>query len=506
MSDFHDQTAGYIINPASHPASGYIGAPQQLPNFATDTGTRKFCSVGLVTTFIGSVAAFTAAGILYRRQKVIYNDYTNEYDQSPIGFASTATKEGVSLLLNFYITACTESLGFVHAASLRWALYHEGRLKYNSNLRLFTSARESHANGRVANFLWAASLALSYASVSQFTLPNDPQSAFPHYIFCPSPLVILGASLLCQGVLAIWCLVPSKRRRILSWNSSPLNTTLAYCHMNGIRHSDFRVALPSPRQHSAFKYVPHMQQILVFLWSLVPITALWGVLIWFLAVKDLGQRDTSFSATDDTGGFYPGTYNLDENSAIAVNTLIVGLMQIVYTLGFHAAEQVVNASRDEEQWRKAANLDKGVAIGANSVTAAFTSWKTLTLLVLKPIGHWIFGFSCVSFWYGWLAFHPIPIFCLSGIALLLSVFSTAIVFHQPTGPQPSTYGNLQFLSIFIDNWGKEDHGRLYWGDKGAVLDLSNQVVRAAGTSETAERLQPIRMQELYSGLQIGALD
>lgn len=474
-------------------------ASRQLPPFDVAITTRTFCLVGLVATFLGSLTAFIVAGMLYNRQK-------SEYDGStePIFLYRTRTKEVVSLLLNFYITACTESLGFIHAASLRWALYHEGRLKYNSNLRLFTSAKHCHANGRGANCLWALSLALAYTSVAQSFLPTLPLSAlnlvYNDYYLSPCPLLVLGFSLLCQSLLATWCLIPSKRGRILSWNSSPLNTTLAYRHLKGSFPNGFCIAMPVSRQPSCFKSVPHMKGILIGLWSLVPVTILWGIVIWFLSIKNLGQRDTSFSPTDDTGHFSPAPDDMEQYSQNAINVLIIGLVQITYTMAFHAAEQAVNGSRDEVQWRKAANLDKGVSICTNSVTAALTSWKTVTLLILKPIGHWIFSFSCVPFYEGELAFHPLPIFCLSCIALLLSVFVTFIVFIQPTGPQPSVYGNLELLLIFIDDWGIEENGKLYWGDRGALLDFSNQVVRIAGTSDTAENLQPIRMQERYLGL------
>ncbi|PVH92493.1 hypothetical protein DM02DRAFT_635311 [Periconia macrospinosa] len=479
---------------------------QRLPNFEEALSTRNFCLVGLVATAIGSVASFSVGGILWKRQRVIYNGITDDYEQTPTGFYSTSAKEIASLLLNVYITACSESLGFIHAASLRWTLYREGRLKYNSNLHLFTSAKHSYANGRCNNILWAVSLALSYASVSQFILPNSPDSLFPGYIYNPAPLIILGFSLLFQCLLAIWCLIPSEKRKILSWNSTPLNTTIAYCHMNGSSNTRIRIAIPATRQRSAFQSIRRIRHVLIALWSLVPITVLWGVLIWFLAIKDLGKRDTSFSPNDDTGGFYPGTYDMDNYSSIAVNTLIIGMMQLIYTMALHIAELAVNTSRDESQWRKASILNRGIALSVSSLTVALTSWETVVLLILKPVGHWIFGLSCLSFWYGWIAFHPIPIFCLSGFAFLLATLVTVLLLKKPFGPQPSTYGDLQLLSTFIDDWRKEENGRLYWGDKGYFLDPSRRIVRIAGTSAIRQNLASIRMQEPYWGLKVEAVE
>lgn len=243
---------------------------QQLRSPHTAKSARFWCLVGLAVALVGSISALILGGFVYKRQQVIYNYRTESYDQTPLGLESTTSKEVISLLLNVYVTLITECLDFIHSASLRWALHNEGRLTFNSNLRLFTSAKQSYANGRIANFVWAVTLALSYTSVSQILLPNSPNSTFRSYIWCPSPLVILGVSLLCQALLATWCLIPSKQRNILSWDSSPLNTTLAYLHRNGRRfHAHQCVAIPSSRQRNAYRAVPNVRRIVIFLWVLV---------------------------------------------------------------------------------------------------------------------------------------------------------------------------------------------------------------------------------------------
>ncbi|KAG2355562.1 hypothetical protein BDR07DRAFT_521655 [Suillus spraguei] len=46
--------------------------------------------------------------------------------------------EILALALNLIVTLCTESIGFVHAISLRSALASESQLRFSSNLRLLT--------------------------------------------------------------------------------------------------------------------------------------------------------------------------------------------------------------------------------------------------------------------------------------------------------------------------------------------------------------------------------
>jgi hypothetical protein len=477
-----------------------IARATPLAPYNPEHRTRTTCLIGLCLTYVLSLAAIFLPAVLL-------------YGKATRTMQSTTTKEIVTLLLNICVTVCTECLGFIHSISLRWALYNEGRLRYNSNLRLFTSAKHCAANKWYTNCLWALALAFSYSSVSQAILPTgSDHTGSAAYIVSPQALSILGAALLLQALLATWCIIPRKGRQILSWNSSPLNTALANLH----RDADQQLVVsrhpsaPKFRQQAAQKIIPALRKITVALWAIVPLVTIWGAVTWYLALKDTGSADTSFSPEDDTDGVYPesATAGGEANSWLwrpdidtIINIFIITSMQLLYTLALHAAEQVVNLSRDETQWRNAGTLTKGAQISLSSSKAALTSWQTLTLLALKPVSHWLFGLSAVTFSYGYLAFHPLPIFCLAAMSLFLATLVTVLGFRRPKGPQPATYGDLVKLAGYIDNWGTSASGKLFWGDKGVEQYDGNRVVRVAGTSPNMQYVSEIRMNgELYWNL------
>src|SRR5438552_3640864 len=52
----------------------------------------------------------------------------------------------MTFVLNILVTLCMDSLGFIQTASLRWSLHREGRLNFNSNLRLLTATKDNLAH------------------------------------------------------------------------------------------------------------------------------------------------------------------------------------------------------------------------------------------------------------------------------------------------------------------------------------------------------------------------
>lgn len=78
----------------------------------------------------------------------------------------------IPLLLQFAITCVFSCLDSIHATTLRWALWREGRLRHNTNLRLFTSSRQTCSpNGWPANVVWAVGLVLAYGGATIMTFP-----------------------------------------------------------------------------------------------------------------------------------------------------------------------------------------------------------------------------------------------------------------------------------------------------------------------------------------------
>lgn len=92
---------------------------------------------------------------------VAFNKYTQEL--APLG-------------LNIVITVCNDITGYIHTVSLRWARQKESRLTFNSNLRLFTSARRSKSNAWYTNLTMAIFMIMSYASTSMIFIGDSTPS------------------------------------------------------------------------------------------------------------------------------------------------------------------------------------------------------------------------------------------------------------------------------------------------------------------------------------------
>ena len=142
------------------------------------------------------------------------------------------TGELLPLALNAIMTVCLDSLGFIHATTLRWALGTQ--LTFNANLRLFTSSRTCIALSWPANTLYALLMILCYTSTSLlFASPPSVEfcnmhGTFDNGYFCgddvsvsPPALYCLGIGLIGQCVLVGWQYVSVK---VPTWSSNPLDT------------------------------------------------------------------------------------------------------------------------------------------------------------------------------------------------------------------------------------------------------------------------------------------
>jgi hypothetical protein len=120
-------------------AQGYHGqvlesmANHPLPDFDRSPGTRYGCIAAVVLAFPCCLACFVTSGFIFRMRSpfLIY--------RSPV---TTRVAEILSFVVNLLLTQCLEGFGYIHAISLRWALFKEDRLKFNTNLRLFTSSED----------------------------------------------------------------------------------------------------------------------------------------------------------------------------------------------------------------------------------------------------------------------------------------------------------------------------------------------------------------------------
>ncbi|KAK3614679.1 hypothetical protein LTR56_027095 [Elasticomyces elasticus] len=431
-----------------------------------------------------------------------------------IGPASRAV---IELAVNGAITLCTETLGYVHTISLRWALQRQGRLHFSSNLRLFTQASNSAANVWYVNTASGIALILTYAAGSQiFLVTADPSWYSPkaggRVMVNGIAILVTGLSLLVQAGIAHLCFL-GQDVRIPTWSSNVLTITLASLHNvpHFRRHNrrcmspassrqtrDEAASRPSAVQPSLRKTDSSTVYVLVLVWLLGPAVIAWAAGTAVTALKRFPEGLTAIYLTKSAVG------------SLLYGILLISAMQAVATLGLHSVELLVNRSRDEVTWRHAYSSpcslgSRQTAVYApkayNSVKAAATSWQSVGLYILKPIVHWLFGNSISELYgdgtgYVFGVMSPPYTVALAAGAFVVAAFATILTLHRPKGPMPSAWGHIHTLADLIDEWGDGKVERLYWGDKGENPESG---IRHAGTSGDVTDLGEIRMDALYEG-------
>jgi hypothetical protein len=497
--------------------------------------TRNSCLIGLICTFIVSIPLVASGSYLLHKAFV---DKVNLFGSLQV---SGATVGGSQLLnhfiplgLNIGITLLTESLGLIHATTLRWTLYSEGRLQFNTNLRLFTSSHGITPNTWVFNTLNAIFLIASYASTSLVFI-SEPSEAMVEQDsanlnleqgegYLPTftgrlhisglCMITLGVGLLGQAVLATWAYCSTA---VPTWSSSPLDTALA-SHQNGVEKDNSNTMLsvgdtpsltashPLILQESALHSHHQIRRVLWVLWAVFVFGSLWTIAVAASIWIRSKQASCAFCGVYRGTGWWP-IPDIGSPSPFATFTIInspdpvdpvcllfVFIFQAFVTLGLHFAELLVNVSRDEDFWR-ATYKSGGYKIGYNSILAAATSWKSLVLLAFKPVIHWLYGLGVSTLWGVGLVMRPASLMYMTLSFLLLSLFGTGVARARPKGPQPVTYGHVQTTINLVDCWQDFDSGksgRLYWGHK--FEDTRTGVCRA-GTSDQV--LPRINMEKKY---------
>lgn len=208
---------------------------------------------------------------------------------------------------------------FAHAVSLRWALYSENRLEYNTNIRLLSSSREFGPNRWYVNIMVLFSLILTYAASSLMFLYS------PSFAYCYEGIttshdytIVNGVAVLSMGVglagqaaVAIWCLMASRRMAsipVLTWSANPRNTTLAAVHQGYVTCHQGRCLLFIFRRHQqpAQGVYPGMYRaqrsvpfIVAALWGLAALASAWPVAIAFVS-RSMSPRSFKFELCRDT--------------------------------------------------------------------------------------------------------------------------------------------------------------------------------------------------------------
>lgn len=439
---------------------------------------------------------------------------------------SETVAEMVQLICSLVVTFCSDGLGYVHSISLRWSLYRENRLEYNTNFRLFTSARTSLANRWYMNLLSAGSLVLCYASISVILLRAD-SNEIGIFAFNSMAIMALGIGLSGQLLTAVLCL-RHHEKRISSWNPNPLWNTLTATRLGTIEHragrcmhSVFDRDIKSePRrpdtQTSSLWHLRSTRWIVLFLWALCGVgIGLTAVVIYIPAHDFEAENPFQFDWNNWDGArnlllYFDVSIAGDPTIPIGVQYLLgllfMCIVQGLQTLGFHCVELLVNMNRDEHVWRKASRPCGTLPSASGPLIAALTSWQTVTLTVLKALLHWLIGQSLVPrTWSSTYDREYTPrvfsfemsssrflIFAI--MTFIVAAFTTMLAFWPLRGAQPAAWGHLQTLTDLVDNWG-EPGATLWWGDKGVGEDG----VRHAGTADFQGSVGEVDTDSWYAG-------
>ncbi|KAG1890555.1 uncharacterized protein F5891DRAFT_120214 [Suillus fuscotomentosus] len=324
--------------------------------------------------------------------------------------------EILTLILDLFVTLCTESIGFVHGISLRSVLASESRLRFNTNLRLLTAARGWYnPNSAFLNGISAVLLIISYSAASLVVCQDfwmTPAGGSSDSISIAGfPLLILGVALLLQMMIALSAMQTVK---ILTWSSSPFDLTAALVHHAQLTPATFRCmcrvsdidiyggpAKPPGTQPSAWHAHPSIRKVVISLWVIVAACAGWAVLVmYFWDHFHLAQVVPTSPLTLQTWSFLRnlmGNYVIYDLPGVNLTAWIVvfvftAVVQGPLTLGLHCSELIVNVIRDERQWR-CATKRKGLSVATNPLKPIFIHPMCLILFITKPFLHWMFGLS-----------------------------------------------------------------------------------------------------------------
>jgi hypothetical protein len=499
-----------------------------LPDVDRGHSTRFGCLIGLVATWLAILGCLISSVFI-----IVTQGGSCVYPTS----LTAASARAVSFLINILLALFTDALGYIHTISLRWALFREGRLDFNTNNRLLSSTRRSMSNWWPTNLLALSSLILCYASTSQIfikgTRSTDLHSTTTEEGIFVNGIAIfaLGLGLTGQAVIATWCMIADSRS-IPTWSSNPLTNTLAYMH-EGLPHRSGRCMIsvhesrigyskatrPSPAQYSAKSVTRSVLYIVMLVWILACLIFIWTLALVVSCRSSVLHSGNQFRFSTSWSTVWASSTQLSNDQTISMNMqtshsisfaaqIILGILftfaiQASQTVSLHCIELIVNMTRDEATWRQASVHSKGASLASHGFIAASSSVPNLVLFFSKAILHWLLG-QClmVSFTFSGNSHSSynfdmvyIRVAIYGCVVTALAIFATYLVVKRPRGPQPASWGHFQTLADLIDDWSLDPSGKLWWGDKGAAGDG----IRHAGTSMRKEELGDIMMDAVYAG-------
>ncbi|KAK4444255.1 hypothetical protein QBC34DRAFT_430136 [Podospora aff. communis PSN243] len=449
---------------------------------------------------------------------------------------SDAAMAVIPLLLQFAIASLSLALDSIHSTSLRWALWHEGRLRHNTNLRLFTFSRNHGPNAWPANVVSSLGLVLSYGAASMTTFPVTVTAALEYkdvdgsrtrvqnfdadlgpdrfgISFNAWGLLGLGVGLLLQSAICTWCLVHDANKHIVgTWNSNPLATARAtqrLLHGTEVEPNSNRrnltLSKATPKQPSMRVTAPVTRTIANWIWVIFALQGLFTIVVTVVAsvrgktsldiVYDM-ENNTNFLAVWKFFGILMVRYNrrYKQYHSEWAGLLIQSSFLSILLFGLHLADVLAGLARDEAIWRRATTT--GASPESNSFLDGLRSWPTCLVFVFKGVLPWIFSFGVTCIIHVFLAI--LPLLTVSLLLLALASCAEYIIRSQPKGTQPATYGDVKALVALIDDWGGESNSAIFWGEKGQYEYVEGVHVRLAGTS--GRRLADLEPGVMYAGL------
>jgi hypothetical protein len=501
------------------PSRGDARSAQRSVYDFSSSKSRTFCIYGVLLSWLIGIG-FIVYGVLQ-----IYGVASSQ-------FSGSASREAIPLGLSFLVTIANEVPGFIHNTSLRWALRREGRLSFNSNIRLLSCAKTSKPNKWYSNMFLVACLVVSYASIP-FTIITI-NTVWGELItgIAPAFLISCGVGILGQAFIASCCSFSDEE--ILTWSSNALDTVAACLSIasstgrwrpglgermrlrstrtEGLTRRLGRCMqsvhditnpsvprLPQPRQRSACAAHRQVGCVVLVLWVVVLLFTILGSVIYSIFRSSAAAHAQQKGAWENWSPFPAPISDTADGVTISATPfievgtpdystmfLLVVAFQISLTLGMHCAELIVNVSRDEAVWRQASERH-GLNPKRNALLAALASWQTVLLFLFKAANHWMFSLAISVYQSSAVLIRAPQLFYLAVLMSLVAAFCSYIALRRPDGPQPATFGHLQTIADLVDEWPQKGE-RMYWGRKGATH---------AGTSSV--NLGDVRMDEWYSG-------
>ncbi|KAJ5461798.1 uncharacterized protein N7458_003350 [Penicillium daleae] len=491
-----------------------------------DLTTRNFCIAGLAFGWVFASLCLIAGAIMlssdhfpmpsYVRMKVIMVNFflhtMRPGKPYPHNHRIIQLHQGTSvlvqLLLNFLVTIVLDTTNYIHAMTLKWALLREGRLKFNSNVRLFTSAHAHGPNSWYMNSVSLLGLAISYgatsAALTDVVIVGQWDQRTQEVEYGPSEssdiidinglaIFALGIGVFLQVGVSTYSLLCSSEAK--TWNNTLISNARAW--LDGREENDVLFEDKFPEftfssqevQDSMLSIAPHVQIARRLIWGFCALFTVWSIIQGIVTVTSgyMAENFGDFSSgAEGYWRFYGAMYwdykRITKFPPYWLGLIIQIIAQSFLTFALHCVELIFDLSRDEAAWREL----ETVGVDADPSMKSNFSWQTLIMLAMKAIIQWVFGYALtadVSFNIALL-----PIIALMVLFILLALGSEYMLRNKPRGSLPASYGNFERVTQLVDDW---DHDSLFWGDKGYFKDG----IRRAGTA--GQRLPDLKPDSFY---------